>query len=68
MFIALVSYWVIGLPTGCVLGFGWLGEPMGVYGFWIGLAAGVGSAALALGVRLWRLSGDVARIRALSQA
>ncbi len=68
MYIALVSYWLIGLPTGCVLGFGLLGEPMGVYGFWLGLAAGVGSAAFALCVRLWRLSGNVQRIHALSLA
>ncbi|MFT5099526.1 MAG: MATE family multidrug resistance protein, partial [Planctomycetaceae bacterium] len=36
MWIALFSFWVIGLPMECILGFGLIGEPMGVYGFWIG--------------------------------
>ncbi len=53
MFIALFSYWVIGLPLECILGFGLIGEPMGVYGFWIGLAVGVGTAAVLLSIRLW---------------
>lgn len=66
MYIALFSYWVIGLPLGCTLGFGWVDEPMGVYGFWIGVASGVGTAALLLSIRLWRLSGSSARIHALS--
>ncbi len=66
MYIALFSYWVIGLPLGCTLGFGWVGEPMGVYGFWIGVASGVGTAALLLSGRLWRLSGSGTRIHALS--
>jgi MATE family multidrug resistance protein len=66
MFIALFSYWVVGLPLECALGFGWFGAPLGVYGFWIGLGAGVGVAALLLNLRLWRLSGSVGRIRALS--
>ena len=39
MRIALLSYWVIGLPVGCALGYGWFFPPMEVYGFWIGLAA-----------------------------
>ena len=51
MRIALLSYWVIGLPVGCALGYGWFFPPMEVYGFWIGLAAGVGSAAILLGLR-----------------
>lgn len=63
MYIALVSYWVIGLPTGCVLGFGWLGEPLEVYGFWLGLALGVGTAAVLLSARLWRVSQNVELIR-----
>ncbi len=66
MWIALFSYWGVGLPVECILGFGWIGEPMGVYGFWLGLASGVGTAAILLGFRLWRVSGDVAMIRRLS--
>ena len=66
MKIALVSYWVIGLPLGCTLGFGWLAPPLEVYGFWIGLAAGVGCASILLCYRLFRLSGDPVLIRSLS--
>jgi MATE family multidrug resistance protein len=66
MWIALFSYWVIGLPLECILGFGLIGEPMGVYGFWIGLAAGVGTAAVSLSIRLWRTSHDHVLIRHLS--
>ena len=66
MFIAIFSYWGVGLPLECTLGFGWIGEPMGVYGFWLGLAAGVGTAALLLSFRLWRVSGDHAYIRRMA--
>jgi MATE family multidrug resistance protein len=62
MLIALFSYWCVGLPLECVLGFGWIGEPMGVYGFWLGLAAGVGTAALLLSARLWMTSRNLPRI------
>lgn len=58
MWIALFSYWVIGLPLECILGFGLIGEPWGVYGFWFGLAIGVGTAAVLLSIRLWRTSGN----------
>ena len=66
MYIALVSFWLVGLPTGCLLGFGVIGEPMRVYGFWVGLALGVGTAALLLSSRLWRISKDVELIRQYS--
>ena len=68
MYIALFAYWVIGLPLGCILGFGLvLDEPLEVYGFWIGLAVGVGSAAILLATRLWRLSADTEMIRQYSK-
>ncbi|MDA0791434.1 MAG: MATE family efflux transporter [Proteobacteria bacterium] len=67
MAIALVSYWGIGLPLECALGFGWFGEPMGVYGFWVGLATGLGCAAIALVTRLWFLSADFRAIRNLAR-
>ena len=67
MYIALVSYWLIGLPTGCILGFGVFGEPMEVYGFWLGLALGVGTAALLLSTRLWRISTNIELIRQYSK-
>ncbi len=68
MYIALFSYWVVGFPLEIVLGFGVGVEPMGVYGFWVGLACGVGTAALLLSYRLWYVSGNLPLIRRLSQA
>ena len=68
MYIAMFSYWGIGLPLECILGFGWIGEPMGVYGFWIGLAVGVGTAAILLNIRLWRISGDLKFIRKMADS
>ncbi|MCB1691152.1 MAG: MATE family efflux transporter [Pseudomonadales bacterium] len=65
MYIALFSYWLIGLPLGATLGFGWITRPMEVYGFWIGLAAGVGTAA---GLLTWRLVWLSAHYRALNRA
>lgn len=52
MLVALMGYWLVALPLGMTLGFGWVGEAMGVYGFWIGLASGLTAVALPL---LWRL-------------
>jgi MATE family multidrug resistance protein len=37
MLMTLIGYWFIGLPVATTLGFGWIGEPLGVYGFWYGL-------------------------------
>ena len=67
MRIALLSYWVIGLPVGCALGYGWFFPPMEVYGFWIGLAAGVGSAAILLSLRLHYVSRNKELILALTR-
>ena len=67
MWIALFSFWVIGLPLECILGFGLIGEPMGVYGFWIGLSTGIGTAAVLLLIRLWKTSHDYDLIRQLSR-
>ncbi len=66
MWIALFSYWIVGFPMECILGFGLIGEPMGVYGFWLGLAAGIGTAAFLLSVRLWRVSANTDLIKKLS--
>ena len=56
MIVALVGYWVIALPLGSALAFGWLGPSLGVDGFWIGLATGLACVALALTWRLARLA------------
>ena len=67
MLTAAFAYWAIGLPVGAALGFG-LGEvpALGVTGFWIGLVAGLSVAAVMLIWRVWRLSGNVARVRRLA--
>ena len=49
MFIAIASYWGIGMPMGAGLGL-WLG--WGPQGMWIGLIAGLTTAAVLLGLRL----------------
>ena len=75
MFCALVSYWIVGMPLGTVLTFGYfdLVEPMGVEGFWWGLISGLCFAWVLLTYRFsltssrfirnprWRISATVPR-------
>lgn len=51
--ITFVAYWVVALPGGYALAFH---TPLGAVGVWIGLAAGLGCAAVLLGWRLHRLT------------
>lgn len=52
MFLASISYWLIGMPASYVFGFvSGLGAP----GVWIGLVIGLGAAALLMTIRYWRL-------------
>jgi MATE family multidrug resistance protein len=63
----LVAYWIIALPIGLGLGFGWiLEQPMGFSGFWIGLGAGLLFASLSLNFRRLRVANDDKRIRVLT--
>ena len=57
MLLTLFAYWGVGLPIGYVLATTDLIVPaMGPSGFWLGLFAGLSSAALLLALRLrWRL-------------
>ncbi len=49
-----IAYWLIGLPSGYILGLTNLVVPaMGPEGFWIGFILGLSSAAVMLG---WRLA------------
>ncbi|KXF80495.1 MATE family efflux transporter [Enterovibrio coralii] len=49
-----VAYWILGVPMGYILGMtDWIVEPMGAYGFWIGIIIGLTSAAIMLGMRLY---------------
>ena len=57
-----VGYWVLALPLGVVLGFGYVGKQFGVYGFWSAMALGLFIVAILVGQRLYRTSGDEARI------
>ena len=53
MWLAAISYWVIGIPVSYVMAFtlGW-----GAVGLWLGLTVGLGAAAASLGWRFWRHS------------
>lgn len=72
MIISLVGYWVIAMPLGAALGFGWVrveflgSEPLGVYGFWTGLTVGLTTVALCAGWRLLVTSRSDERIRRLA--
>ncbi|SEP78164.1 MATE family efflux transporter [Piscibacillus halophilus] len=48
--IALVSFWVLGLPAGYVAA---NFTALGPYGYWVGLITGLGFGAIALSVRLF---------------
>ena len=66
MLIALVAYWLFGLPVGASLCFGFQSIPgIGVHGMWWGLVVGLAVVACALFTRLARISGDPARIAKL---
>lgn len=47
--IALISFWILGLPTGYIVA---NFTDVGPYGYWVGLITGLGFGALALSVRL----------------
>ena len=51
MTIALVAYWVIGLPSGSLLSFGF---DWGAPGLWWGVVLGLASAAVLLSFRFWK--------------
>ncbi|MEK4229587.1 MATE family efflux transporter [Solibacillus sp. FSL H8-0538] len=49
---AIISYWIIGLPVGYVLAT-W--TEFGPFGYWIGLIAGLTAGAITLSIRLKRI-------------
>ncbi|WP_105103599.1 MATE family efflux transporter [Microbulbifer pacificus] len=52
MYLQLFSYWIVGLASAW-----WIGEHFwGVYGYWVGICIGLGTAAALLLMRLWRTS------------
>jgi len=58
MWLAIVSYWVIGIPSSYLMAFtlGW-----GPEGLWLGLTVGLGVAAVLLSQRFWRRSAHILR-------
>jgi len=53
LYITFISYWVVGLSIGLVLGItDWVIPQIGPYGFWIGFISGLTTAAIFLA---WRL-------------
>lgn len=54
MWVTMFAYWIVGLGSGHLLGRGFDGlfAGLGVYGYWIGMIAGLTTAAALLG---WRL-------------
>ncbi|HEY5645443.1 MAG TPA: MATE family efflux transporter, partial [Pseudomonadales bacterium] len=67
MVYSLVGYWLLALPLGAALCFGWLGnEPMGASGYWLGMTAGLGCVAVCIGARLLSTSRNPDRIRSLA--
>ena len=59
---SFIGYWVLAMPLGAALCFGYVGESYGVNGFWIGMAVGLMVVALLIGRRLFITSGDNNRI------
>ena len=58
---------MIALPVAIGLGYGGLlVEPWGVFGYWTGLTVGLGSVAIMVCTRLFRVSRDEDRVRILS--
>ena len=68
MVFSLVGYWVLALPMGYLLATGFFtGQALGVYGYWLGITAGLAVVALMVSFRLRSLSGDAVKIRRMSQ-
>ncbi|MDQ8037558.1 MAG: MATE family efflux transporter [Pedobacter sp.] len=61
MILTLISYWIVALPLGYVLGLTFLtGERYGPYGFWTGLVAGLAVASVLLN---WRLRKQLRKLQ-----
>jgi Na+-driven multidrug efflux pump len=66
MYFTLVGYWGFGLPLAACLGFGWLGEPMGVYGFWVGLILALAAVSVCAISRLYWISNNNEKVGGLA--
>ncbi len=50
--VTTIAYWVVGMPTGYILAYGIIGEPMQALGFWLGFLAALTFAAIIYVARL----------------
>ena len=70
MVYSLVGFWLLAVPLGAALCFGWLSflgwEPMGVPGYWAGMTLGLTVVALLTGLRLISTSRNRDRIVAFA--
>lgn len=66
-FITFTAYWILGLPSGYLLGrTNYIVEAMGPAGFWIGFIIGLTAAAIMMSYRIWwiqRQSNEVILLR-----
>ena len=62
MIYSFVGYWILSLPLGMALGFGYFGPAYGVFGFWSGMALGLSLVCLLVGRRLYQTSMNDRRI------
>jgi multidrug resistance protein, MATE family len=52
-YLSFISYWLVGMTIGCILGLtDWIVPKMAGAGFWIGFICGLSTAAVLLGLRL----------------
>jgi MATE family multidrug resistance protein len=65
MVLMLCAFWLIGVPAGTWLAYRGLivGEPMKVYGFWVGLVIGLVLVSIGLAVGLRRVANSALRAR-----
>lgn len=67
MIFGLIGYWFLALPIGYVLAEGFLTDtPLGVYGYWAGIASGMFIVAICVGIRLRHISAHKEKILLLS--
>lgn len=53
LYLTFISYWLVGLPIGCILALSdWIMPALGAAGFWVGFICGLSTAALLLWLRL----------------
>jgi MATE family multidrug resistance protein len=60
LILSFVSYWLVGLPVGIILGLtDWFFPVMAAKGFWIGFISGLSVAAILM---FWRVSSIQKRV------